>query len=209
MSETERLLTDQEQAQAQRVEEMRKAHEQQASEDANAAPTRKNGASKEAASPDFARVKVRGTPNDAETEESLQAWEKSIATDAAANAGVVPPKATFRFDKTIVRLNGELPPVPAASDTETELNGLIAECRFLMREIAFNSARLTYDADDRIRFLSAAESMALTAAKIGDTVGRLRGGGAPVVETRRHELVYTHIQSSPPSPPGEAKSENQ
>ena len=68
---------------------------------------------------------------------------------------------------------------------------------------------MTYDADDRIRFLSAAESMALTAAKIGDTVGRLRGGGTPVVETRRHELVYTHIQTTPPSPLGEAKSENQ
>ena len=123
MSETKHLLTDQEEAQAQRVEEMRKYREQQAKEEAKPAPTGDDGASENDASPDFARVKVRGTPNDAETEDALQAWEKTIASDAAANADVVPPKATFRFDKTIVRLNGDLPPVPAASDTESKLCG--------------------------------------------------------------------------------------
>jgi hypothetical protein len=208
MSETKRRLTDQEQAQAQRVEEMRKYREQQAAEAAEAAQSAKDAAAKDradknTATPEnFARVKVRGTKDDAENEEILQAWEKTVGMDAAANDGMVPPKATNCFDNAVARLNGKPPPTTTldASDTETELNSLIAECRFLMREIAFNSARLTYDAGDRIRFLSSAESMALTAAKIGDTIGRLRGGGAPAVETRRHEMVYTHVQPTPPPP---------
>ncbi len=158
-----------------------------------------------------ARVKVRGTKDDAGSEEILQVWEKGVRLDAAANGGVVPPKVSHHGINAAVRLTPAKPQSsrPPPSDTESELNGLIAECRFLMREVAFASACLTYDPGDRIRFLSAAESMARTAATIGDTVGRLRGGGAPVVESRRHELVYTHVQVPPPSPLGEAKSEKQ
>ena len=87
----------------------------------------------------------------------------------------------------------------AAADTETLLNGLIEECRYLLREVAFNSARLTPDADDRIRFLSSAESLVLTSAKVADTIGRLRGGSP--VEEHRHRVIYEHAQTpSPPSP---------
>jgi len=86
--------------------------------------------------------------------------------------------------------------LPAAGDTESELNGIIAECRFLMREVAYASACLTYDPKDRIEYLTSAQNMALTGAKVGETVAKLRAGGAQIVETRRHELVYTHVQAA-------------
>jgi hypothetical protein len=94
---------------------------------------------------------------------------------------------------------------PAASaapfDTETLLNDLIVECRSLLRDVAFRSACLTPDADDRIRFISAAESLAITAAKVGETIAHLRTGGTPAIEEHRHRMVYEHVQT-PPSPPG-------
>jgi hypothetical protein len=85
------------------------------------------------------------------------------------------------------------PALPSsACDTETLLNGLIEECRFLLREVAFNSARLTPNADDRVRFLSSAESLAMTGAKIADTVVRLRGGSS--VQEHLQRVVVEHVQ---------------
>ncbi len=84
----------------------------------------------------------------------------------------------------------------AANETETLLNGLIGECGTLLRDVAFRSACLTPDASDRLRFIAAAESLALTASKVADAVGRLRHGG-PAVEVRRHEMVFTHTTPSP------------
>ena len=85
---------------------------------------------------------------------------------------------------------------PAAADTEALLNGLIEECRYLLREVAFNSARLTPDADDRIRFLSSAESLVLTSTKVADAVGRLRAG--PTAEDYRQRITVEHVQSAGP-----------
>ena len=220
MSEPKRPLTGQEMDQAQRVEAMRAYRAEQAAAQqppaasetaAKAEPSPSSAAADEAADrAKCARVKVRGTKDNDATEERLTIWEKGVQTDAAANGGVVPPKSSGRSDNVVVRLKDESGALPPPGDTETELNGLIAECRFLMREIAFNSARLTYDPDDRIRFLSAAQSMALTAAKIGKTVAQLRGAGeARGVETHRHEMIYTHVQAPPPSPQGAAESANQ
>lgn len=90
------------------------------------------------------------------------------------------------------------PPLPPAeADTEVLLNGLIEECRFLMREVAFHSARLTPSADDRVRFLSAAESLALTSGKLADSIARLRLGTKD--GEKRHRLIFEHA----PPPPGD------
>jgi hypothetical protein len=162
----------------------------------------------ETAAPD--RVLVRGTKDNAAAEAELRDWEKDVRADAAANGGMVPPKTSRRSLNTSVRLHRNPAPHAAVSDTETELNGLIAECRYLIREIACASARLSYDPDDRIRFLSSAQSMALTAAKIGKTVAGLRAAGnSGAVETHRHELVYTHVHTTPSPLPPEADSEKQ
>jgi hypothetical protein len=157
---------------------------------------------------DAAKITVREGERSAAVEARLSSWEETARADAQANGGVVPPKVTGLGRHAAARLKHVETDVPPPSDTESLLNGLIAECRFLMHEVAFNSARLTYDPEDRIRFLGSAESMARAAATVGDTIGRLRAHGAPPVATHRHELVYMHVQS--PSPGGEAtESENQ
>lgn len=150
--------------------------------------------SPETASP--SPVHVRGTDNDGKLEAELSAWEAKVRADAVACGGAVPPESSDYSEKRTPRLL-PLPtaPMAPASDTETELNGLIAECRFLMREVAFTSACLTYDPNDRIRYLTAAQGLASTAALLADSVGRLRAGPTPKIETRRHELVYVRATS--------------
>lgn len=161
-----------------------------------------------------ARVTVRGTKDNEKVEADLREWESAVLADAKDNDGLLPPKTFFRSNSDmVVRLTEDPPPLPAPLDTETELNGLIAECRFLMREVAFNSARLTYDPDDRIRFLSSAESLATTAAKIGGTVAKLRAAShAPSrQEERRQRITVEHVQIGPREggTPSFPESENQ
>jgi len=105
----------------------------------------------------------------------------------------------YAFERKPVQMDALQPRAKPASlpNTEALLNGLIAECGALLRDVAFRSACLTPDAGDRIRFLTAAENLALTGAKIADSVTRLRAGGAPPVETHRHEMVFTHVQTTP------------
>ncbi len=139
------------------------------------------------------RIQIRGTADDAANEAKQARWEADVRTDAAANGGMVPPKVSGEGRHGAVRLvPAKAPPQPR--DTESALNGLIAECHFLMHEIAYHAACLTYDPVDRISYLTAAQNLALTGAKVGETVAKLRTGVA--VETRRHELVYTHVQAS-------------
>ena len=172
MSERKRLPTGQELDQALRVEEMRKF-----------------------------RAQRQGGGPDAEARGATEA--------SAAPAGLAPLDDP---PDDIYEMFEEGPPVPlprladqpalpsSACDTETLLNGLIEECRFLLREVAFNSARLTPNADDRVRFLSSAESLAMTGAKIADTVVRLRAGSSG--EEHRHRVIYEHAQTpSLPLPP--------
>jgi hypothetical protein len=105
----------------------------------------------------------------------------------------------YEFEHKPVQMDALQPRAKPASlpNTEALLNGLIAECGALLRDVAFRSACLTSDANDRIRFLTSAENLALTGAKIADSVTRLRAGGAPPVETHRHEMVFTHVQATP------------
>ena len=98
------------------------------------------------------------------------------------------------------------PPIPSAPpDTEKLLNALIEECHALLHDVAFRSACLTPDADERIRFLTAAQNLATTGANVGKVVARLRGPAAPAVEERRHRMIYeyAHTAVAPPSPRGD------
>ena len=166
MRERTRPMTGQEWDQAQRVEEMRKYREQQGASDACAA-----------------KAEAR-----AEAPAGLAPLNPP-ATDVDEMFDPGPPVPLPRL--------AEQPALPsAAADTEALLNGLIEECRFLLREVAFNSARLTPDADDRIRFLSSAESLVLTSTKVADAVGRLRAG--PTAEEYRQRITVEHVQSAGP-----------
>jgi hypothetical protein len=83
---------------------------------------------------------------------------------------------------------------PAASaDTEDLLNGLIGELHFLMREVAFRCIIQTTDADERIRFMNSAMSLAKTGAEVAETVGHLRGG-LPIDE-RRQRMIFEHVHT--------------
>jgi len=171
MRERTRPMTGQEWDQAQRVEEMRKHREQQAATDARSA-------------------KAKAL---AETPDGLAPLNPP-ATDVDELFDPGPPVPLPRLAEQPV-----LP--PSAADTEALLNGLIEECRFLLREVAFNSARLTPDADDRIRFLNSAESLVVTSTKVADAIGRLRANGSPRTEEHRHRLIYEHVQAPSPPPP--------
>jgi hypothetical protein len=135
-------------------------------------------------------------------ESKIRAWEEQMRQYADKNGGLVPPKPSPKpykaqrqprladpaAERAVPARDGPLP------DTETLLNALIEECRFLMREVAFHSMRLTSVADDRLRFMSAAESLAVTGAKVGETVAKLRGGNC-VVEERRQRILVEHVQT--------------
>lgn len=152
---------------------------------------------------------MRGTDDDVARDAELSEWEKFMRIDAAVNGGVVPPASTRPYKERAVRLLDSPPPLPSSGSTENELNALITECRYLMHEVAFNSARLTYSPEDRIRYMAAAESMAIAAAKVGETVGKLRDSAvAPPVETRRHELIYIHASKETTHSPRRLAAEN-
>jgi len=134
-------------------------------------------------------------------------WEDEMRRYADDNGGLVPTRLSGVFEDRFrqVRLaegradtaeNGK-PPVPsdaAPSDTEKLLNGLIEDCRALLRDVAFRSACLTPDADERIRFLTAAQNLATTGANVGKVVARLRAPAAPAMEERRQVITVEHVQ---------------
>lgn len=144
---------------------------------------------------DRAATSVRGHEDNRRSEAVLARWEEHVHADAALHGGLVPAKISHMDREVTVRLRDEPAPRTPPSDTETELNALIAECRYLMRDVACASARLTYDPDDRIRFLGSAQSMALAAAEVGKMVAKLRGASAktPQFEERRQRITVEHV----------------
>jgi hypothetical protein len=163
-----------------------------------------------------ASASAAGEPREGKDARIVQ-WEDEMRRYADENGGLVPARLSGLFDdgRRQVRLtdgraetaacSSPLAPSAAPSDTEKLLNGLIEECRALLRDVAFRSACLTPDADERIRFLTAAQNLATTGANVGKVVARLRGPNAPVVEERRHRMIYEHTQTTvaPPSPRGD------
>ena len=141
-------------------------------------------------------------------------WEGEMRRYADENGGLVPTRLSGLFEdrRRQVRLaggraetaEGSIPPPSAApSDTETLLNGLIEECRLLLRDVAFRSACLTPDADERIRFLTAAQILATTGANVGKVIARLHVPAAPAVEERRQRITVEHVQTVATPPQGE------
>lgn len=111
-----------------------------------------------------------------ENEEAAGNAEESLT--AASESGLAPLRQDtdpegYPFNHPRVQLD-ELPVSEkhaVTAETESLLNGLIGECGSLLRDVAFRSACLTPDGGERIRFISAAESLVLTAAKVADVIG--------------------------------------
>jgi hypothetical protein len=83
-----------------------------------------------------------------------------------------------------------IPEIQNSACTEFLLNGLIAECHLMIREVAMGSMCATNDARVRINFLDAAMSLARTGASIAETLGHLRSGNTG--EERKH-VTMEHI----------------
>ena len=71
----------------------------------------------------------------------------------------------------------ERPVIAREGDTEYLLNGLIAECHYMMRELALPTAAETKEGDQRARFIATAMELARTGASVGKAIAKLRAAG--------------------------------
>ncbi len=104
-----------------------------------------------------------------------------------------------------VREKAPFPTPPAAKirrdgDTEDLLNGLIAECHFLMRELAMPSACQTGDPLTRQQFIDSAMNLAVTGANVGKVVAKLRAAGQ-TTEMHQRQITERFCRAAPE--PGE------
>jgi hypothetical protein len=130
---------------------------------------------------------------------SKEAQEEWRATQRKAPTEPPPPE---KPEQPVLRIPGRLlpeddpwkihrkPEIEPDYDatTETQLNALIGECHFYMREVIYRFALQGGESHDRMQYLDRAMRFAETGAKIADSVARLRGGGA-VSETRQRLIV--------------------
>jgi hypothetical protein len=124
-------------------------------------------------------------------EEVVEQRERAAADAARAEAATVlavaqpaapparkPPRYAWNDLWTIERA-----PAGPVADTETLLNGLIDECGFLMREVAFRLVQTAPDRDEAVAFLGRAMALATTGAEVGLAVAKLRK--ASIAESRQ------------------------
>ena len=123
-------------------------------------------------------------------------WESDVEAEAAAQGGTLAPEIPPYFSpkNRLVRLPDIKVAVPCA-DTEIILNGLIEDCRMLIREVAFHTARLTPDPDIRLRALTSAQTLAVAGAKVGKTIAAIKSCKKDKSETR-HRMIVEHVQST-------------
>ncbi len=120
-------------------------------------------------------------------EASLSAWEKEHLADAEGREARLVPiddrdPYKYRVDERVPRMAPPKekrarryePLADVPDDAEIELTAVIAECRYLMREMAFESARTTPIASDRLKFIESARTLAETSAAVGKSIAPLR-----------------------------------
>jgi hypothetical protein len=117
-------------------------------------------------------------------------WETAVRAEADQHGGVLPPEEPGYLDpgRRLVRLEDGAVPL-SSSDTETLLNGLIGDCRMLIRDIALQTARLTPDPDIRLRALASAQSLALAGARVGKTAAALKASQKAAVNETRYRMI--------------------
>jgi hypothetical protein len=108
------------------------------------------------------------------------------------------PMSAFNDRVAELAIPDAMPTTPPGANTEDLLNGLIGECHFLMREVAFRSMCQCSDPQDRMLFMNSAMNCAKTGAEIGNAVVRLRGGSvtSETVHTMRVERVDRTMSSA-------------
>jgi hypothetical protein len=156
----------------------------------------------------------RAAPNaDKGDVSALRALKHALEARAAASreedyvdtTGVAPLREAHRvpplsFEPQLSRIaHPQAPDVRGGADTESILNGLIAECHFLMREVAFRTICDSRDPLDRLRFLDVTLGMMKAGATVGDTVARLRHGD---VKEIRQSYLHEETRRSSSRPEG-------
>jgi len=81
----------------------------------------------------------------------------------------------------------------STEQTETLLQGLIAECHHIIRDMVLPSAQATAEDHERRRYLASAVELVRIAATVGDTLVRLRGG---TTQETRQRIVVERIEKS-------------
>jgi hypothetical protein len=95
------------------------------------------------------------------------------------------------------------PEIDRGGDTEDLLNGLIAECHYWMREVVMPTACRTHDANVRRDFVNTAMEFAVTGARVGEAVAKLRSAGQVTELRQRHVVEHVERVLPPPAPSGE------
>ncbi len=111
-------------------------------------------------------------------------WEESYTADVEKRGGLaaltpdLPPDRGHWPLPQVPQIDGPAryrKPASVPDDAETELAAMIAECRHFMRGVAFESARMTPNAADRLQFIECACRLAEASARVGKSVAGLRG----------------------------------
>jgi hypothetical protein len=138
---------------------------------------------------------MNDSENGRQAPDELAQWEDRMRQAADAQGGVVATQLSpfFQDDQRLVRLP-DVKPGPGPDGTEALLNGLIEDCRFLIHEVAFHSARLTPDASHRLQFLTSAQTLAVTGAKVARTIAQLRRNTPPEPEENRYRMIIEHVE---------------
>jgi hypothetical protein len=120
-----------------------------------------------------------------------------VATaDEAAQMVPMHPSPMSAFNEPLPELAVSAAPGEAdhAAQTEDLLNGLIGECHYLMREVAFRSICQCADPNDRMQFMRTAMEFAKTGAEVANAVVHLRGGA--VTSETRQTIRVEHMQKT-------------
>lgn len=118
-----------------------------------------------------------------------------VATpDAATQMVALQPSPMSAFNTPLPELPVSAAPGESDPSVQTEdlLNGLIGECHYLMREVAFRSICQCSDPVDRVQFMRMAMDFAKTGAEVANAVVHLRGG--TVISETRQTIRVEHMQ---------------
>jgi len=81
----------------------------------------------------------------------------------------------------------------STAETEALLQGLIAECHQIIREVVVPSANAAAEDHERRRYLQTAAELVRVGAAVGDTLARLRGG---VTQETRQRIVVERVEKT-------------
>lgn len=83
-------------------------------------------------------------------------------------------------------------PMPQTDKAEARLEALIAECQEMIRTLVVPAVAAADSDAWRVQYLRSAMEIVKTGAEVGDSIARLRGGGA---NQHRQHITVEHINT--------------